>query len=226
MHCYPVFLDLSDAVCLVVGAGIVGRRKIRGLLDAGAGEIRVLALSEPDADTRALLDHPGVRFMRRAFVPDDVAGCRLVCAATNAPAVNAAVAEACRACQVLCTVADAPEAGSCIIPASLAHGPIRIGLSTGGISPALAQRIKSELGAWLAGRYEVQIALLARLRPLLLDQPDLDQAQRAALFHRAADAETGAALQTGGPDQCAARLRAILPPSLHGHIAELLHELV
>ena len=226
MYCYPVFLDLSKAICLVVGTGAVGQRKIRGLLDAGAGEIRVLALSEPDADACALLGRPGISFMQRAFMPDDVVGCRLVCAATNVPSVNVAIAEACRASNVLCTVADAPEAGTCLIPAVIARDPIRIGLSTGGVSPALAQRIKNELDAWLTGRYEIQITLLARLRPLLLAQPDLDQARRAAVFHCLAAADVGAALQSGNRAWCANKLRDALPPSLHGHIVELLHELV
>jgi precorrin-2 dehydrogenase/sirohydrochlorin ferrochelatase len=235
MHAYPVFLDLSDAVCLVVGAGAVGRRKLRGLLDAGAGEVRVLALSDPDApdadgmndaDARALFARPGVRFMRRAFASDDVLGCRLVCAATNAPAVNAAVALACRAHNVLCTVADAPETGDCLIPAVIARDPIRIGLSTGGVSPALAQRIKSELDAWLAGRYEQQIALLARLRPLLLALPDLDQAGRSVVFHRLAAADMGAALDSGDRARCESLLRDALPAPLYGHIAEFLYELV
>jgi precorrin-2 dehydrogenase/sirohydrochlorin ferrochelatase len=226
MRWYPVFLNLSGAICLVVGTGAVGRRKIRGLLDAGAGEIRVLALSEPDAATRALLAHPGVSFRQRAFAPDDVAGCRLVCAATNAPSVNAAIAGACCAHNVLCVVADAPEAGSCLIPAVIARDPIHIGLSTSGVSPALAQRIKCELDAWLAGRYEAQIALLARLRPLLLAQPDMDQTGRAAVFHCLAAADMGAALQSGDRAFCAARLQDVLPASLHDRIAELLHELV
>src|SRR5690242_4631567 len=33
---YPIFLDLKDRPVLVVGAGKVGLRKTRGLLDAGA----------------------------------------------------------------------------------------------------------------------------------------------------------------------------------------------
>jgi len=226
MHWYPIFLDLSDAICLVVGTGAVGQRKIHGLLSAGASEVRVLTLSEPDAQARALLSSPGVTVMRRSFAPDDVMGCRLVCAATNVPSVNAAIANACRAHNVLCTVADDPEAGTCLIPAVIYRDPIRIGLSTGGISPALAQRIKNELDAWLDGRYEAQITLLARLRPLLLAQPDLDQTRRAAIFHCLAAADMGVAIHSSDHACCMARLQNILPPSLHGHIAELLHELV
>lgn len=228
MHLYPVFLELSDALCLVVGAGAVGRRKLRGLLDAGAGTVRVVALSDPsdaDEDVRALLGHPAVRFEQRAFRPEDVEGCRLVCATADVPAVNAAVAEACRTRSILCTVADKPEAGSYITPACISRGPLRIGLSTGGLSPALARRIKNDLAAWLADRYDQQIGLLARLRPLLLEA-EPDQGRRARIFHRIAGPDMNDALREGNREICVAILRDALPPLLHDRIPELLHELV
>ena len=42
MRYYPLFLDLSLAACLVIGAGNVGRRKISTLLESGAASVVAL----------------------------------------------------------------------------------------------------------------------------------------------------------------------------------------
>lgn len=232
MSYYPVFLDLSDAICLVVGAGAVGFRKIVGLLAADAAEVRVIVPDPPErpqtTDTRLteLLHDDRVRLIARPFTPDDVIACRIVFAATNDRNVNDQVTRACRERNILCSVADAPGDGTCIIPMRLARGPLQCAISTGGASPALAQRIKNELDAWLADRYDLQLALLARVRPVVLRTVGLSWDERAGLFHRLAAAPLGEALCAGDRPRCEALLRDILPSCLHDGIGALLHELV
>src|SRR4051812_19024967 len=40
---YPLMLDVSNRLAVIVGGGVVGARKARGLLDAGAGRVRVIS---------------------------------------------------------------------------------------------------------------------------------------------------------------------------------------
>jgi precorrin-2 dehydrogenase / sirohydrochlorin ferrochelatase len=152
---YMACLDLRGRDCLVVGGGRVATEKIHGLLDC---EARVTVVA-PQVDD-ALRKLP-VRIVGRAFRPDDAAGRFLVIAATSERAVNAEVAGSAG----LCNVADDPELCSFILPAIVRRDPIVVGVSTGGASPALAQRIRRDV-ADLIGPEHVELARrLAVLRP-------------------------------------------------------------
>src|SRR5512139_3319198 len=89
---YPVILELSGRLALVVGAGAVGRRKVTGLLAAGA---RVRLVSSAPA-TPACWREP-VEFHLRPFHPSDLDGTVLAFAATGVVAVDAEVLAAVRA---------------------------------------------------------------------------------------------------------------------------------
>ena len=156
---YMACLDLDGADCLVVGGGSVGLEKAQGLLDAGARVTVVAPSALPE-----LYELP-VELELRAFEEDDVAGRRLVIAATSVTEVNKAVFAAAEARNVFCNVADVPELCSFILPAVHREGPITIAVSTGGASPALAQWIRSRL-AELVGPEHARIAeQLRELRP-------------------------------------------------------------
>lgn len=156
---YPLFADLAGRRCLVVGAGAVGLEKARGLVEAGAIVAVVAPEADPDIGTLP------VRWLQRGYETADLDGVFLVCAATSDTAVNRRVFADAEARSLLCNVADVPELCSFILPAVHRQDPIAIAVSTGGASPALAQRIRDEVAA----RYGPEHAALARrleeLRP-------------------------------------------------------------
>jgi precorrin-2 dehydrogenase/sirohydrochlorin ferrochelatase len=136
MH-YPLFLNLSGQPAIVIGAGKVAARKIRSLVAAGA---RVTAISP-----KACRLPKSVRWIKRCYRRGDLAGARLVVAATNDLRVNELVcAEAKRRRQLVNCIAP-PAAGNFIVPAVARRGPLTIAISTGGLSPALAKRLRRDL---------------------------------------------------------------------------------
>jgi siroheme synthase-like protein len=152
-------VDVTGRNCLVVGGGRVAQEKVQGLLDCGA-EVTVVA---PDVDdvVRSLPVH----VLERSFVESDVVGRFLVIAATNDRAVNRLVSRVADERQTLCNVADDPELCNFILPALVRREPIVVGVSTGGASPALAQRLRDDIGD-LIGPEHVELAeRLASLRP-------------------------------------------------------------
>jgi precorrin-2 dehydrogenase / sirohydrochlorin ferrochelatase len=136
---YMACLDLRGRDCLVVGGGRVATEKAGGLLDCDAS-VTVVA-PEVDAELRAL----PVRVLERPFSRSDVVGRFLVVAATSDRSVNADVSAVARERETLCNVADDPELCSFILPAIVRRDPIVVGVSTGGASPALAQRIRADV---------------------------------------------------------------------------------
>jgi siroheme synthase-like protein len=156
---YMACLDLRGRDCLVVGGGRVATEKVEGLLDCGA----VVTVVAPEIDDE-LRELP-VTIVERRFARSDVVGRFLVIAATNARSVNAAVSRAAEERSTPCNVADDPELCSFILPAIVRQDPIVVGVSTGGASPALAQRLRRDIGE-LVGPEHAQLARrLESLRP-------------------------------------------------------------
>lgn len=136
---FPVSLKVQDAPCLVVGGGRIALQKTRALVKAGA---RVTVVSP---DLSPSLKRLGPKHLRRHFRASDVEGAFLVVAATDDPAVNRAVHQACVRRGVLVNVVDVPELCTFIVPAVVRRGPVTLAISTGGRSPGLAKAIRKDL---------------------------------------------------------------------------------
>ena len=159
MRYYPVCLDLRDRSCLVVGGGRVAHEKALGLVHCGA-RVAVVA-PEIDAELASL----PVEIARRPFRRSDVVGRFLAIAATNDRLVNGSVSSAAAQHGIPCNVADDPELCSFILPAILRRDPITVAVSTGGASPALAQRLRADIGALVTERHAELAEQLQGLRP-------------------------------------------------------------
>ena len=152
-------VDLRGRSVLVVGGGRVALEKVNGLLDCEA-HVTVVAPSV-DEELRRL----PVRIVLRAFEAADVDGPLLVIAATDDRAVNQAVSAAAAERSTLCNVADDPELCSFILPALVRRDPIVVGVSTGGASPALAQRIRDDISDLVRPEHAELARRLQALRP-------------------------------------------------------------
>jgi precorrin-2 dehydrogenase/sirohydrochlorin ferrochelatase len=215
---YPLFLDLSRAKCLVVGAGSVGRRKIGSLLEAGVRELLVL---DPEFTEPACLpEHPALVFEARRFTLEDLAGCTLVFAASASREANAAVAAACAERGIFCNCADAPLEGNVLVPATARASEMTLALSTGGASPAYARLLREELENWLHEKAPLA-TLLGRIRPRLLAL-EMDTMLNSRLLHSLVRSGLGAALAAGDAEQCKELLVAMLPEDLHPWIGGFL----
>ena len=156
---YMACLDVEGRRCLVVGGGAVGLEKAAGLVACGAQ----VTLVSPELHAGfAELD---VEWRERGYETGDLDGMFLVIAATDETAVNQAVHRDAEARQMLCNVADVPELCNFILPAVHREGPIAVAVSTGGASPALAKRLRSQI-AELVGPEHAELAEeLRALRP-------------------------------------------------------------
>jgi siroheme synthase-like protein len=156
---YMACLDLEGRSCLVVGGGPVGLEKTLALLECGA-RVTVVA----PGVVEELRELP-LEWLPRAYENQDLDGCFLAIAATSDGELNRRVYADAEARSLLCNVADAPELCNFILPAVHREGPIAIAVSTGGASPALAQRIRSRLAAEIGPDHAELARKLRELRP-------------------------------------------------------------
>jgi uroporphyrin-III C-methyltransferase/precorrin-2 dehydrogenase/sirohydrochlorin ferrochelatase len=95
---YLLALRLDGRRVLVTGGGAVATRRVAGLLDARAD---VLVVSpQISASLHDLAAAGRIRWQSREYAPGDCAGAWLVCACTDDPAVNAAVAQEAEAARI------------------------------------------------------------------------------------------------------------------------------
>ena len=142
---YPVCLAIGDLPVLVVGGGEVAARKLGGLAEAGA---RIVCVAPVFGDACKLLasrNKTRLRLVRRRFRERDLAGKRLVFAATDDLRLNARVAKLCGRQGIFCNVAAPPECGSFQLPAVVRRGGFCLTVSTGGASAHLAQVWRKKL---------------------------------------------------------------------------------
>jgi siroheme synthase-like protein len=158
---YIACLRLSGRRCLVVGGGDVGLEKVEGLLTCDAS----VTLIAPDAhaELERLAQEGSIAWERRPYGgAEDLERAFLVIAATNDSEVNIAVHEHAEARAMLVNVVDVPPLCNFILPAIVRSGPLAIAISTAGASPALAKRMKGEIGELFGEEY-------ARLAVILND---------------------------------------------------------
>jgi uroporphyrin-III C-methyltransferase/precorrin-2 dehydrogenase/sirohydrochlorin ferrochelatase len=159
---YPLFVDLADRACLVVGGGDIAEGKVQGLLGAGAHVTVVsptLITSLADAARAGRIDH-----RPRTYRDGDLAGFALAFAATGDPTVNGAVAaEGCRR-GVWVNAVDDPAHCDFIVPAVLRRGALTVAVSTGGASPALARAVREELEQHFGDDYAALVDVAGEVR--------------------------------------------------------------
>ena len=200
---YPVFLDVRERKCLVVGGGSVALRKVEALSGAGA-RVRVVAPSVCDA-----LQHlPDVEVEQRAFREADLDGVFLAIAATDDTETNRRVADLAERSGIPVNAVDQPDAGSFIVPATVGRGPLTLAVSTGGASPALARRIREELEQLYGPEYEEFVQLLRELRPTVLEA--VSQERRRQAFTELASAEVFAELKERGIEAARDKMNQII----------------
>ena len=143
MRYYPVFLDLADQPCVVLGEGKLAAEKAAGLREAGAA-VRVIA--------------------SRDYRRGDLAGARLVFDASDDPAVNRESWAEAEAAGILINVVDRPAQCRFIAPAIVRRDPLLIAISTEGQSPFLASTLRARLERWLGREWGPFTALIGRTR--------------------------------------------------------------
>ncbi len=148
---FPIFLRLHRQSVLLVGGGEVAARKLRLLRRAGAA-VQIVA-AELNAEVAAAIAAGEAQQLAHEFAPGQLAGQRLVVAATNDAALNAAVAAAAEAANVPVNVVDDVDLSRFIVPAIIDRSPMLVAVSSGGAAPVLARRLRERIETLLPSGY-------------------------------------------------------------------------
>src|SRR3990170_3499874 len=166
MRYYPIYLDIRDKPCVVIGGGEVAERKVFSLLNAGA---KVTVVSPAvTAVLKGISEAGRVEIKERPFSKGDLKGAFLAYAATDSEDINYKISEEARKRGVLLNIVDKPEMCDFIVPSVVERGLLSIAISTGGASPAFAKRLRLEMEERYGEEYSVFLEIMAAIRQKLL----------------------------------------------------------
>jgi len=181
MRYYPVFLDLTGQLCIVLGDGKFATEKAGALREAG-GDVQVIS--------------------SRDYRPGALAGARLVVDASEDPEINRLSWEEAEAAGILINVVDRPAQCRFIAPAIVRRDPLLIAISTSGESPYLASALRARLERWLGREWGPFVALVGNVRRQLrargVSIPD-----QTRIYRRIANSDVRNLIRRGRPDDAA-----------------------
>lgn len=197
---YPVYIQLRDQPCVVIGGGKIAEGKVEGLLAVQA-KVTVIA---PDLTLHLqhLAEQKQIIYISRKYQSGDLTGAFMVICATDQTEINHQVWQEASANHQLVNVVDDTPRCNFIAPSILRKGDLTIAISTSGKAPALAVRLKERLQREIGPEYERFLELAGKLRePLAQHVPDFET--RKALWYELVDSEILDALARG--DESSAR---------------------
>ena len=176
MQALPIFMNINQRLCVVIGAGEVAARKVTMLLRAQAS---VTVYAPEICPTLADLVEAGrIRYQQARFADQQLSGACLVIAATNDLQVNTAVSLAAQANNIPVNVVDAPALCTFTMASIVERSPIVIAISSEGNAPVLARYLRSKIETMLPAGYGRIAAIAGEFRDKVKSKYATSQARR------------------------------------------------
>ncbi|CAG4991392.1 Precorrin-2 dehydrogenase [Dyadobacter sp. CECT 9275] len=165
---FPIFVKLEQLHTLIVGGGYVGLEKISAVLANSPQAMVTLVAPEIREEIRELAaSNAKVSLINRKFEETDLFEKDLVIVATNDKAENENISNLARARHLLTNVADTPGLCDFYLSSVVRKGNLKVAISTNGMSPTMAKRLKEVLAEALPDNLETAMEQLKAVREML-----------------------------------------------------------
>ncbi len=201
---YPIHLNIKGERCVIIGGGKVAYRKACSLKESGADVVVVSPEVCPE-----MINEEGLVLIKQEYVERFLDGALLVIAATDNEAINKKVSLDAEKRNIIVNVVDYPELCSFIVPSTINRGDLCISISTGGASPAVSKRIRTELETVFGKEYEEYLDLLTRMRSLAMSSVK-DSVKRRKILQRLAEKDIFDTVRDEGVESAEIKMRGII----------------
>ena len=207
MRYYPIFLDLQDRKCVVIGGGKAAEKPIERLVDCGA---RVWCFAEDLTETlQKMAAAELIQYFHREWNQDDVFDASLLVVATDDPRVRERAQAMAREYNLPAAVEGEPEQSSFLMPAVVERDDLVLAVTTGGVAPELERKIKMELGDQYGETYRRYLQLLREYGDRIREEFPKPEHQKA-LGYMLVDSEILDLLEQGKQSEARAKADLIL----------------
>ena len=203
MNLLPIFLNIKNKKCVVVGGGEVAFRKATLLLRAGA-DLNIVAPVLSD-ELRKLCVDTNCAITAREFEQADINNAILVVAATDDLKTNERVSVIASTLNIPVNVVDQPHLCSFIMPSIVDRSPIVVAISSGGSSPILTRKLKELNEAMIPGRIDKLAELLGSFRGRVKSEIN-DFSARIRFWENVLDSEIPELVYNGQDDEARSAL--------------------
>lgn len=174
---FPIYLNMNEKPCLIIGGGKVARRKIEDLLDYGL----IIKVVSPQVEEKiATWAGEGIiSLQQRPFQEDDLDGAYIVFTATDNNELNHRVARLCRQRSILVNAVDDPPNCDFYVPSIIRRNSLALAISTGGKSPMLARKLRQDLEEIIGDEYGEFVDILGEAREEIKNTiPDIEKRKK------------------------------------------------
>ena len=150
---YPLGLRIAGRKVVVIGGGVVGTRRVKGLLDAAA----LITVISPTAteEVKQLAADARIVLISREYEAGDLTDAWLVHTATGIASVDDAVTREAESLRILCVNAAEAEKSTAWVPAVLRLQDATVAAFGNG-EPRRAKAILNQIASWLQAEPFVQ----------------------------------------------------------------------
>jgi precorrin-2 dehydrogenase / sirohydrochlorin ferrochelatase len=201
---YPIFLDVAGKRCVVTGEGYELSGKVKTLFERGA----LVTYVNPTAEegVAELAADGRIHWHQREFEPADLTDCFLVITDRED---NSEVFRLAEERRVLCNAVDDPDYCRFSFGSVIPRGDLTIAISTNGVAPALAVRLRERLERDIGEEYQRFLAILSEMRAEITREIS-DFSKRRELWYKLVDSEALALLREGRADDARTLLRGLV----------------
>lgn len=162
MGVFPLFVDLKDKPCVVVGGGGIASRKIDILLRFEAA-LTVIA-PEINGEVQELGNQGRIKIIEKEYSEQYINNAFLVVAATSSAGINEKVYMDARARNIQVNTVDDPDKCTFFFPSVVKRGDLTVGISTSGNYPALSKKVRKITEEIITEEYTEILKLLGDFR--------------------------------------------------------------
>ncbi len=162
MQALPIFFNIKNRHCVVIGGGDVAMRKVTMLLKANAA----VTVYSPEIchELQNFVTLKKINYVHASFEKSQLNSACLVIAATDDEAVNEAVSLAAKSQNIPVNVVDAPDLCTFTMGSIIDRSPVVIAVSSEGNAPVLARYIRTKIETMLPAGYGRIAAIAGEFR--------------------------------------------------------------
>jgi precorrin-2 dehydrogenase/sirohydrochlorin ferrochelatase len=182
---FQLSVDVTGRTCVVIGGDDDAADKVHRLLEAGA-KVMVVSPTLNDALKKLTASAKILHRVRRFRETDAQGAVLIVNTLKDDDAFSRSLLELANKERFLLCSIDQPDASNAMLPAVVRQGHLRVAVSTSGVAPALASRIRQDLALVFGEEMAQFLDWLAALRDET-KQNEPDAQQRRATLRQAVE---------------------------------------